>query len=705
MGYLSRLACAAAAALALLSTASAGVNTPQSGWYSGNPLLGPNALLDLSCAGTTCYAAGTFGTLLKSTDSGATWKGIVTGLTLDVPRVRLAGGASDHVVAGGGCAVRRSNDGGDTFFRLPLTARDSGCSDGVASFSFPTDKTGYFILSSGRILVTVDGGRTFARRTPLPGGAQGRDILCVSERTCFAAGSGAGAQRTDDGAVSWTAVTPNYTLTSLARADAQTLFAVGQSSVIIKSTDGGSTWVRKPDLPGFPNLRKIACGDGLHCLVVTENGAPVYRTTDGGESFTAVVPSSDQTFALGFVTPVRAVAAGGFGSAEVSDDAGVTWSVVGSRIRDSFQVLAAGSSEVAYAGGQNGALARTVDAGQTWSNVSPPTDAQVGSIAASGPNRLYVLASDGTLQRSDNGGASYGLLNPGTARPVAIEALDPDRLILLGHGPPFFSTNGGESFQQASGKLARADFRAADPAAGAVFAYGTLSIAESVDRGVHWVAVKKPKKRAVADLDFVSRNLGYLLDTRGALWKTTNGGWKWRPIAVGAAGYAAEFSSAQSGYVAIRNFGTVRNRGLVLRTSDGGRSWHPQIVSESPVVALESTSATDFALSGDNALFATQVGGDIGAAETIRIAARPKALRRPGRAVISGRLTPADGGEEIVVSNLVRGRWASHVATAAANGTFSLRLSLADDSVVVAQVLGDADHRGAGTAPLLVRVR
>jgi hypothetical protein len=122
-------------------------------------------------------------------------------------------------------------------------------------------------------------------------------------------------------------------------------------------------------------------------------------------------------------------------------------------------------------------------------------------------------------------------------------------------------------------------------------------------------------------------------------------------------------------------------------------------------VALESTSATDFALSGDNALFATQVGGDIGAAETIRIAARPKALRRPGRAVISGRLTPADGGEEIVVSNLVRGRWASHVATAAANGTFSLRLSLADDSVVVAQVLGDADHRGAGTAPLLVRVR
>src|SRR5437660_3045729 len=87
----------------LLSTASAGVNTPQSGWYSGNPLLGPNTLRDLACSGTTCYAAGEFGTLLKSKDAGATWAGIVTGLTLDLNRVRLAGGSGDRVLVGGGC--------------------------------------------------------------------------------------------------------------------------------------------------------------------------------------------------------------------------------------------------------------------------------------------------------------------------------------------------------------------------------------------------------------------------------------------------------------------------------------------------------------------------------------------------------------------------------------------------------------------------
>src|SRR5215203_3014090 len=109
------------AALAVLTTASAGVNTPQSGWYSGNPLLGPNALRDLACAGSTCYASGDFGTLLKSTDSGSTWTGIVTGLTLDLRRVGVAGAQAEQVIVGSECALRRSDNGGDSFVRLPFT--------------------------------------------------------------------------------------------------------------------------------------------------------------------------------------------------------------------------------------------------------------------------------------------------------------------------------------------------------------------------------------------------------------------------------------------------------------------------------------------------------------------------------------------------------------------------------------------------------
>ncbi len=706
MGLFSRRTSAALllAAIALVSTASAGVNAPQSGWYSGNPLLGPNTLRDISCAGPTCYAAGDFGTLLKSKDSGSTWTGIVTGLTLDLARVRLAGGSASHVVVGGGCSVRRSNDGGETFFRLPFTARDTGCTDGVASFSFPTMNTGYLLLGSGRLLLTSDGGRTFTRRTPLPA-QQGLDILCTAERTCVAVGTTGGVQRTEDGGVSWTQVANYGRLDALGQADAQTLYATGTFRMLLKSTDGGATWTRKGDLP-FSNPRRIACGDALHCLIASEGSTQLLRTTDGGDTFTTVVASSDATWAVGFAGMTRAIAAGALGSAEVSDDAGVAWTAVGTRIAGSFGVLTAASDSVAYAGGAQGVLARTSDAGQTWSNVSPPTDAAVTGLAAAGPDRVFVLASDGTLQRSNNGGGSYSLLNPGLVRPIAIAALDADRLILVGQHGLARSLNGGESFETVGGG-GNALLTSIDLAAGSVVVYGPRSARISANAGASWRRVKLPKKRSIADLDFATARIGYALDTRRALWKTVNGGRTWRRLlALGTnLGYAVEFSGPRTGYLAVRRFGNLAGRGFLLRTTDGGSSWHPQLVSQSIVQAIESGGGTDYALAGESSLYATQVGGDVGDPRRLTLTARPRALHRPGNVVVSGRLSPAAGGEEVVVSLHMRDRWVSRVLIAAANGTFSTRWQVSRDAVLVAQALGDADHRGAGTAPLAVRVR
>jgi len=53
----------------------------------------------------------------------------------------------------------------------------------------------------------------------------------------------------------------------------------------------------------------------------------------------------------------------------------------------------------------------------------------------------------------------------------------------------------------------------------------------------------------------------------------------------------------------------------------------------------------------------------------------------------------------------VNGSWSRKLATAASNGTFVTRWRVSRTSVFVAQVLGDADHVGAGTPALTVRVR
>ena len=349
MRLLPRFSIAAIAALAVLTTASAGVNTPQSGWYSGNPLLGPNALRDIACGGSTCYASGDFGALLKSTDGGSTWTGIVTGLSLNLRRVGLAGGSPDKVIIASDCALRRSDDGGEHFSRLPFTARDVGCPARVEAFSFPTDKVGYVALADGNILATTDGGRSWSRRT----NRAVTDLLCLSATTCLATWGG-GIARTSDGGASWTPVesTP-VAMGRLAAAGPLTLYAGGQASYISKSTDGGQTWTTDR-LNGVStnNITDIECGDEVHCLMAAEGF--LFRTDDGGVSGTIVTPSNGPLFAVGFASSSRALAAGASGTAHVSNDAGATWSLVGTRIDGLFHVLAATAPTVAYAGGEQG---------------------------------------------------------------------------------------------------------------------------------------------------------------------------------------------------------------------------------------------------------------------------------------------------------------------------------------------------------------
>lgn len=700
-------AAAFTAALTLIAGASAGVNTPHSGWYSGNPVLGPNSLTDVVCAGTTCYASGSFGTLLKSSDGGSSWAGIVTGLTLDLRRVQLAGSA-ERIVVGGGCSLRRSDDGGDNFERLPFTASDAFCQSPLAAFAFPSSNVGYLALGNGSVLSTADGGRTFTRRTPVPSGTV-MDLLCTSETTCFAGTATGQIQRTNDGAVSWTLVGQiGVQLNGLEQADATTLYAVGQALTLFKSSDAGATWERK-SVTGVPpaDLMAIRCAGPDTCLIATRDATRVVRTTDGGDTFASVVAPAESARAVELASATRGLAVGSVGSAVVSDDAGETWRLVGTRLADQFSVLEAATDRIAYAGGPAGALARTADGGQSWANVSPPTSVAIFAVAAPTASRLFVLASDGTLQRSDNAGQSYALLNAGT--PVGandVVATDAQHVLLVGRGGIRRSINGGETFSSVSDRdLRRANLFGAETAGSGMFAFGPGRLLFSPNGGLSWRRLRLPSRRGVHDVSFVSASTGYLLDRAGRLWRTTSGGRAWTElVAVGRRVFEVDFSDARNGYATIGRFGR-RSHGFVMRTSDGGASWRPQLISPVPVREVDTSGGTAYALSGPGFLFATSSGGDVGSPRTLRITTRGRRLVRPATITVSGRLSSALAGEEAVVSMRSGAATTSKTAIVASNGTFLTRWRVTRRSLFVAQVLGAADHVGVGTKPLRVVVR
>jgi photosystem II stability/assembly factor-like uncharacterized protein len=704
------LVAAVTAALTLIAGASGGVNTPHSGWDSGNPTLGPNNLADLVCTGSTCYAAGAFGTLLKSSDAGSSWSGVVTGLTLDLRRVRLAGGP-DSVVVGGGCSLRRSDNGGATFQRLPFSAGDLTCPSPVGAFSFPSSQVGYLVLGNNAVLSTADGGQTFTRRTAVPMIPAAADLLCTSDMTCFAV-SGGSVQRTTDGAVTWTEVAQfGLPLFALEQADATTLYAVGQSLQLLKSVDGGATWEKKA-VAGVPpgDFGSIRCSDADNCLLATRQGNRIVRTTDGADTFTAATPPAESAFAVELASATRGLAVGNFGSAVVSDDGGDAWRVVGGRLTDEFTLVEAATDRIAYAGGLAGALARTTDAGQTWASVSPPTSIGIRAVAAPTASRLFVLADDGTVQRSDNGGASYRLLNTGT--PVGasdLVATDADHVVLIGTRGVRRSIDGGETFSAVSDRdLRGAGLLMADTAGPGIFAAGRLRLLFSPNGGLTWRRIRRPTTSRIHSISFVSTQTGYLTDTSFRLWKTTTAGLRWSEIlSTGREVGEFDFADARNGFAIVSRFGReVLVRGYVLRTTDGGASWRPQLVAPAFIRDIDVTGGAAHALAGPSYLYATTSGGDVGTARTLRITTRGRRLAKAGSITISGRLSRAAAGEQAVVSMKAGGFWRSQVATVASNGTFVSRWRVTRPrSVFVAHILGTADLTGAGTKPIVVEVR
>ena len=709
--------------LGLPGTSAAGVAEGHSGWYWGNPLPQGRSLNDLAFStGGRGYAVGDFGAILRTDDGGSTWSGVSTGLTVDLRQVRTI--TPDSFVVAGGCALRRSDDGGQSFQRLPWTASDLRCTSGIGAVFFPSSAVGYLMLDNGNVLRTTDGGATWARRTAVPNtrvvnpssDARPSDLFFLDENTGFAAIGAGIIYRTTDGGSTWSPVTnPPNDVRGLWFANANDGYAVGDGAQVIKTSDGGQSWSGRDASVTDDDLLRIRCADASTCVITTRRGNELLRTTNGGDNFTSVSPANQRLFAAAFASPSRVTAVGNVGTTVVSDNAALTFSRVGDELGGAFTSLRAASPSIAYAFGRAGSLARTTDGGQTWTEMDAATSDDLIDVSFPSTTTGFALDSVGQLLRTRNSGQSYEILNTGaTEAPDAVLALDESRVVLAGPVGLRRSTNGGNSFFNVTSRgTTRAGFGDIGRVGRFLFAWGSNAIAVSSNGGVGWRRVRRPITRNddVEKVDFVSPNSGFALYTSGRLFATRNQGRTWTEIASTGTegGYDMDFSDVAHGYLAVEEFGDDAS-GYVLQTDDGGATWEPQLVDDEAVrvrgLATES-SDTGFTLTEGNHLFGTTSAGSNGAASQLTLTTRTPRLRRPGTVRIDGRLSPAEGGEPVVVS--LRSRrdegWIFVTVTAATNGTFTVFAPVEATSRVVAQWAGDDDRRGDGSPVLRIAVQ
>jgi photosystem II stability/assembly factor-like uncharacterized protein len=239
---------------------------------------------------------------------------------------------------------------------------------------------------------------------------------------------------------------------------------------------------------------------------------------------------------------------------------------------------AASQPNVFYAGAVNGGVWKTNDFGRTWQPIfdSEPTGS-IGAIevAPSDPRTVYVASGEGLhrpdlsvgdgIYKSIDGGVTWthlGLRDGQQISQIAIDPRDPNRLFVAVAGHPYGpnpergvyrSTDGGQTFQKGLYKndnIGAGDVKI-DPSDPNIV-YATL-----------WEAREGPWENAEWS------------GTDGGVFKSTDGGQTWQPLAGGLP------NGIVQAYVAIarsdpkRLFAVVstRNKNDFYRSSDAGATW------------------------------------------------------------------------------------------------------------------------------------
>jgi len=285
---------------------------------------------------------------------------------------------------------------------------------GSASFrglSVPRPVVAWASGSGGTLVLTEDGGRTWRRLPPPPGGAEldFRDVVAWDARNACALAAGPGAASglwsTTDAGRTWTALArnadPDGFWDDVAFWDRQHGLLVGDpvggALFLARTEDGGRTWIRVGPGDELPapvtgeyvfaasgSSLRVAPG-GLAWLGTGGAVARVWRSEDGGRTWTAAE------------TPLTRSGGGGEGSAGVFALA----------FRDERRGVAVGG-DWRRPDDRAATAAWTEDGGRTWSPAEVPPGgyrsgacwwAEAGVFLATGPNGTDVSEDGGRTWR------------------------------------------------------------------------------------------------------------------------------------------------------------------------------------------------------------------------------------------------------------------------------------------------------------------
>jgi photosystem II stability/assembly factor-like uncharacterized protein len=585
------------------------VHAHDRGWRAIGPERGTAYTLAIDPRDPDIVYAGTKSGVFKSTDGGIEWLPTNTGLPTP---------------------VAFPENGGPYVFALTIDPHDRDTLYAGVTF------LNFFGEPSGRgVFVSRNGGATWEAANA---GIESRSILALAvdprtPSTLYALGrifiGTPQVLKSLDGGASWS-VLANLTAFPLSLAidpRASGTVYVGTTSGIVKTSDGGGTWMAIN--AGLTNLvidaLTIDTSSSATVYAGTRGGG-VFRSTDGGASWSPVNTGLTALEVSTLETGRLKVVYAGTRTGQVfrSINGGTTWRAVNDGLTAPLihrLAVDPHSPGTIYAGTDRNGVFKSTDAGGRWRlsdlrNVrvfSLAVDPSAGGSVLIGDDwgRVYrqqdesdwtfspdldtadpvqdlavdpltpanVFAATRGIFKSVNGGVGFDLSVLIAGLSVAIDPAVPSTVYAAGSGV-FKSTNGGATWTQLAGGLpsGRINKVVVDPQTPTTVYAATRGVYKSEDGGATWASISEGLgSEEIATLAVDPQNPSTIYAsvrnalTPGLVYKSVNGGATWSLASTGLPPfdvYALVINPTTPAHVFAGTFG-----GGVFTSIDGGANW------------------------------------------------------------------------------------------------------------------------------------
>lgn len=303
--------------------------------------------------------------------------------------------------------------------------------------------------------------------------------------------------------------------------DSKTRFDVPTSGTLLKTIDGGGSWITLNGRVGKVALSSVYFIDDINGYALGSDGTGGYhtilKTIDGGTSWIDLLKLGNENLTKQGLTSIY------------------------------FTDL-----NVGYVLGTHGTILKTNNGGNSWTKLKTGTEATLYSVCFTNAQTGYVVISGtGNILKTTNGGTSWSVLN--CAKDDISQSIYNELESVF-----FTDLNTGYAVGEKEKKYIDNGY--------------SRIILKTTDGGTTWNNLLKSEENnekieRLHSLFFIDSNIGYVCSSSGNLLKTTDSGTTWTENGVGEWLVSVYFFDENTGYV-------IESDGRILNTTDGGDTWN-----------------------------------------------------------------------------------------------------------------------------------